>query len=109
MTSKDFDAYLRLENSKKEQLAQDDDSGGNLNARIIFTTREDGVYRVIATTYRPDATGKFQLRIETPPANKPIEAPRRIDRDGPLKKPLSRDIDKLLNQFANTGVIEGAI
>src|SRR5689334_16918165 len=32
-----FDPYLRIEDSAGKQLAQDDDSGGNLNARIRFT------------------------------------------------------------------------
>jgi hypothetical protein len=64
MVSKQFDAYLRLEDAKKKQLAEDDDSGGGLNARIVFTPSEDGVYRVIATSYREDVVGTFQLRIK---------------------------------------------
>ncbi len=31
-----WDNYLRLENAQGQQLAEDDDSGGNLNARIVF-------------------------------------------------------------------------
>ena len=37
-----WDNYLRLENAQGRELAQDDDSGGNLNARIIFVAPEDG-------------------------------------------------------------------
>src|SRR5579883_2938777 len=37
MTSTDFDAFLRLEDSTGQELAKDDDGGGGLNARILFT------------------------------------------------------------------------
>jgi hypothetical protein len=59
-----FDAYLRLENAKKTQLAEDDDSGGDLDAQILFTPTEDGVYRIITTSFNEDETGPFNLRIE---------------------------------------------
>src|SRR5262249_25886133 len=42
MVSNEFDAYLRLEDSSGKELAEDDDSGGNLNARIIFNCTKDG-------------------------------------------------------------------
>src|SRR5436190_13419664 len=32
-----FDAYLRVADSTGKSLAEDDDSGGSLNSRIIFT------------------------------------------------------------------------
>ncbi len=64
MESTQFDAYLRLENSERQQLAEDDDSGGNLNARIIFQAPADGVYRIITTTFAPGARGNFTLRIQ---------------------------------------------
>jgi murein DD-endopeptidase MepM/ murein hydrolase activator NlpD len=62
LTSKEFDAYLRLEDAGHKQLADDDDSGGFPNARLVFRPTIDGVYRVVATAY--DARlGRFQLRI----------------------------------------------
>ena len=45
-----IDPYLYLENDKKDIVASDDDSGGNLNARIVFRADKDGAYRIIATT-----------------------------------------------------------
>ncbi len=51
MTSQRIDSYLRLEDATGKNLAEDDDSGGNLNARIIFRPGHDGVYRVISTTF----------------------------------------------------------
>src|SRR5262245_54555492 len=42
MMSKDLDAYLRLENPKGNQVAEDDDGGDGLNARIIYKAEETG-------------------------------------------------------------------
>src|SRR5437016_181906 len=36
MVGMGIDAYLRLEDNAGKELAEDDDSGGNLNAQIIF-------------------------------------------------------------------------
>lgn len=58
-----WDNYLRLEGPNGQQLAADDDSGGQLNARITFMCPADGVYRVIATAFG-GGTGDFSLQIE---------------------------------------------
>ena len=63
MVSKEIDAYLRLEDANGKQLAEDDDSGGNLDARIIFTAPRDGIYRVVATSCSP-ANGRFTLSVK---------------------------------------------
>jgi hypothetical protein len=60
----DLDPYLFLEGPDMKVLAQDDDSGGNLNARILFQPRRDGEYRIIATTLSR-ATGGFTLTVRT--------------------------------------------
>ena len=60
-----FDSWLRIEDVGKKQLADDDDSGGGLNARILFMPPEDGLYRIITTTYASSfETGPFNLRIK---------------------------------------------
>jgi CHAT domain-containing protein/Tfp pilus assembly protein PilF len=64
LISKDFDAYLRLEGAKGNQLAEDDDSGGELNARIVHKAEHSDSYRVIATTCEPGETGKFLLTVK---------------------------------------------
>lgn len=64
MMSQNFDCYLRLEDSGKKQLAEDDDSGDDTDAQIIFTAPEDGVYRVITTSFDEDEMGAFKLRIQ---------------------------------------------
>lgn len=59
-----FDAYLRLEDPKGKELAEDDDSGGNLNARIEFNCQRDGAYRVICTTYNEQGMGGYTLLVK---------------------------------------------
>jgi hypothetical protein len=61
MKSMELDAYLRLEDSSGKQVAFDDDSGGNLDARIVFQAAKDDTYVIIATTFAGNATGKFTL------------------------------------------------
>ncbi|HYT94754.1 MAG TPA: PPC domain-containing protein [Gemmataceae bacterium] len=63
LESTDFDAYLRLEDPRGVQVAVDDDSGGNLNARISHTATETGTFRLIATGYGRDTRGKFTLTV----------------------------------------------
>ena len=64
MISTSFDTYLFLEDSAGNVLIQDDDSGGNLNARILYEAPKEGEYRIIATTlFR--ATGEFTLTVRS--------------------------------------------
>ncbi|MFO0965647.1 MAG: caspase family protein [Gemmataceae bacterium] len=65
LTSTDFDTYLRVEDEAGKQLAEDDDGGDNTNARLDFTAPHDGVYRLIATSFR-NATGRFHLTVKGP-------------------------------------------
>jgi hypothetical protein len=62
LVSKQFDAFLRLEDAAGKQLAHDDDSGGGTNARIRFNAPHDGVFRIIATSFGPQ-TGLFLLKV----------------------------------------------
>ena len=45
MVSKEMDSYLRLLDPKGKQLDEDDDSGGDLNSRIVFNCNADGEYQ----------------------------------------------------------------
>jgi len=62
-TSKSFDAFLYLEDADGERLAEDDDGGGGLNARIVFRAAQSGAYRVIATSVGNGRFGVFSLSI----------------------------------------------
>lgn len=57
-----FDTYLRLEDSNGVNIAEDDDSGGGLNARIVFRPTQSGAYRIIATTF-DGRVGNFVLTV----------------------------------------------
>jgi hypothetical protein len=72
LKSTDFDAYLRLEGPDGAKLAEDDDSGGDLNARLTFTAPKDGMYRVIATTFQQGQTGDYSLIVGTKVEGKAI-------------------------------------
>lgn len=61
--SDDFDAYLFLEDASGNRLAQDDDSGGGLNARIVYKAKATDTYRIVATTMPALKTGKFSLDV----------------------------------------------
>lgn len=63
MRSNTLDSFLRLEDSTNTQLASDDDSGGDLNARITIRPTQDGEYRIIATTFAAGALGGYTLTV----------------------------------------------
>ncbi len=56
-----MDPYLRVETLAGQTLAVDDDSGGNLNARIVFKAPSSAKYRIVATSFAPGMTGDFTL------------------------------------------------
>ncbi len=66
LRSGDFDAFLVLEDPNGNIIAQDDDSGEGVNARITFTPDVAGVYRIIATTATARRVGKFELSYGNP-------------------------------------------
>ena len=64
MVSTQFDSYLRLLDSKDTQLGEDDDSGGDLNAQIVFACSKDGNYKIVCTTFGPDGLGDYTLTVK---------------------------------------------
>jgi S1-C subfamily serine protease len=63
LVSEDFDAYLRIETDEKGKLAEDDDSAGNNNARIVFSPPSTAEYRLVITSCDPGQTGNYRLVI----------------------------------------------
>jgi len=63
LESGEFDAYLVLLDEESNILAEDDDSGGNANARISLTLPYTGYYAVIANAYSQEA-GSYTLTVE---------------------------------------------
>jgi hypothetical protein len=63
------DPYLYLEDADKKIVAEDDDSGGDLNSRIVYRATKDGAFRVIATTL-DDTVGVMNLTVRMVPLKK---------------------------------------
>lgn len=63
LVSDDFDAYLRVEDTKGKELAKDDDKGVDFNARIMLKVDQADDYRLIVTTYSRGETGKYRLTV----------------------------------------------
>ncbi|MEB3281971.1 MAG: DVUA0089 family protein [Lyngbya sp.] len=63
MTSQDLDSYLILLDSDGGELAQDDDSGGDKNAKIMITLPADGEYTFLANSYEAGESGDYRLRL----------------------------------------------
>jgi hypothetical protein len=51
LTSENFDSYLQLLDASGNRLAEDDDSGGSLNARISFTIPANAQYQIVVNNY----------------------------------------------------------
>jgi hypothetical protein len=63
LESEEFDAYVRVEDAKGKKLAEDDDSGGFLNSRLLFRPKEAGEYRIVVTTCDARQTGTYRLTV----------------------------------------------
>jgi serine protease Do len=58
-----YDPYLRLEDAKGRQIAEDDDGGGNLNSRIVYKPVKEGEYKIIVTSCEPGQAGPYKLVV----------------------------------------------
>ncbi len=66
MIADNFDAFLRLEDSKGNEVATDDDSEGNLNARIgPFKLPINDTFTIVATSLSGTASGDFTVSLAT--------------------------------------------
>ncbi|MFI5279264.1 MAG: PPC domain-containing protein [Gemmatimonadales bacterium] len=63
LRSTDFDAYLVLRDDAGFLLSNDDDSGGENNARIHTILPRDGRYEIIATGFRENSRGRYSLSV----------------------------------------------
>ncbi|MBI3090624.1 MAG: Ig-like domain-containing protein [Candidatus Tectomicrobia bacterium] len=65
LTSADFDAYLILFDSTGSPIAEDDDSGGERNSRILdFVLPESGDYIFEATSFGAGGSGDYALSLQ---------------------------------------------
>jgi hypothetical protein len=65
-----FDAYLRLGHLNGQPIMEDDDSGGGLNSRIVWTAPETKTYLVSATSLG-GGFGPFTLTVRESQLKKP--------------------------------------
>jgi eukaryotic-like serine/threonine-protein kinase len=68
MQSKEFNTFLRLQDAQGKTLVENDDidfpnKNTSTNSRILFIPKEDGVYRVIATSCQQKGRGDYDLII----------------------------------------------
>ncbi|MDB9526598.1 trypsin-like peptidase domain-containing protein [Oscillatoria sp. CS-180] len=64
MTSQDVDSYLILLSENNDSLyLEDDDSAGDLNARLEITLPQDGSYIIIANSFAQGEQGSYDLRL----------------------------------------------
>lgn len=64
MASRDIDSYLILIDPNGNEVAQDDDSGGGSNARVVATLPLDGTYLLMANSYETGQAGTYRLRAQ---------------------------------------------
>jgi thiol-disulfide isomerase/thioredoxin len=102
-----FDAYLFLEDPDGNRLAQDDDSGGGLNSRIIYKVNKAGLYRVIATTLPPQQTGKFTLDV-VPASAEEEKGAHLAERVNNLAKATPAERKQFLEEFSKHLHAKGA-
>jgi serine protease Do len=68
VASEELDAYVMVGTGMYddfEPLAEDDDSGGQLNAELGWTAPEDGEYTILVSAASPGETGAFVLRVRS--------------------------------------------
>jgi S1-C subfamily serine protease len=63
LASEDIDSYLRIEHEEKGKLAEDDDSAGMMNSRLVFTPEADAAFKLVVTTCDPGQLGAYRLTI----------------------------------------------
>ena len=81
LRSTDFDAFLRLAQvvgGITDEIANDDDGGGDGDARLRFTVPSDGEYLLVAQSLEDGGAGAFTLALERSPVPT-TDAPRPID------------------------------
>lgn len=57
------DTYLYLFDSNTNEVARDDDGGGNYNSEITFTATSTGTYYIGATSYEDGYSGDYRLTV----------------------------------------------
>lgn len=75
LSSDDFDALLLLTDWSGRPLAENDDAGGDCNARLTYVIRRNGLYRLYATSSSGSELGAFRLEYRLGAVLPPPSAP----------------------------------
>lgn len=63
LNSNAFDPLLIVNDANGRLVAEDDDGGNGLNARLTLVVPETGEYEIIVTSFRDNARGPFRLSV----------------------------------------------
>lgn len=81
--SADFDTYLYLNDPQGNEIAVNDDSGGNLNSLIVFTASTSGTYTARLESFTESPKGEYAFTIAQPNAETrgavAVSAPLELD------------------------------
>jgi hypothetical protein len=94
MISKQFDAYMRLEDDGGREVAKDDDGGEGLNARIKYTADKDATYKIYATTFG-GGDGNYTLTVRAAEAGVPVPVAGVIELPAPTAAKPARHVGQL--------------
>ncbi len=95
-----IDSYLELYNPDGSLLGQDDDNGGDTNARIAITLRQNGRHRVVAREYGT-GTGGYRVSLSRESSGDPDDN-RWIALGGNLQGTISPNSDNDWYYFSGT-------
>ncbi|MEM8806396.1 MAG: trypsin-like peptidase domain-containing protein [Cyanobacteria bacterium P01_G01_bin.38] len=65
MSSQQIDPYLILVGPNQEDLGQDDDSAGGVNARLETTLPANGTYLILANSYAANEEGNYEIQLSS--------------------------------------------
>jgi hypothetical protein len=77
MNSGDVDAFLwvaRVTGGLTESVVDNDDGGGDTNARLRFRATEAGTYYIVAQSLAAEGSGAYELKVEVAPPAAPVVA-----------------------------------
>jgi S1-C subfamily serine protease len=104
LSSKAFDAYLRLEDGKGKVLADDDDGAAknSTDARIVYRANRDETLMIHAMSFGPDQTGAFKLTVlEADVKDSFVTGDVDVFRSVKLPRQV---VDQIVEKFSKAGV-----
>jgi hypothetical protein len=92
LISQDFDPYLDLDKGE-QHVAEDDDGGDILDARLVYRFTDNDTYRISVTSAERTETGRYTLRVDR---GSLAETTEEEDDDAPARPQTPRDAPRPL-------------